>query len=173
MAILPIVQFPNPVLAMNCQPVQEINDQIRRLAADMGETMYKAPGVGLAAPQVGEPVRMVVLDVSEEKNSLMTLINPVITQRSQEQETGEEGCLSLPGIWEKVSRSSEITVKYTDLEGQEQELHADGLLAICIQHELDHLDGTVFIDHLSRLKYDRDCAKLKKRRQQEKKENAH
>lgn len=135
--------------------------------------MYKAPGVGLAAPQVGEPVRMVVLDVSEEKNSLMTLINPVITQRSQEQETGEEGCLSLPGIWEKVSRSSEITVKYTDLEGQEQELHADGLLAICIQHELDHLDGTVFIDHLSRLKYDRACAKLKKRRQQEKKENAH
>lgn len=173
MAILPIVQFPNPVLAMNCQPVQEINDQIRRLAADMGETMYKAPGVGLAAPQVGEPIRMVVLDVSEEKNSLMTLINPVITQRSQEQETCEEGCLSLPGIWEKVSRSSEITVKYTDLEGQEQELHADGLLAICIQHELDHLDGTVFIDHLSRLKYDRACAKLKKRRQQEKKENAH
>ncbi len=173
MAILPIVQFPNPVLAMNCQPVQEINDQIRRLAADMGETMYKAPGVGLAAPQVGEPIRMVVLDVSEEKNSLMTLINPVITQRSQELETGEEGCLSLPGIWEKVSRSSEITVEYTDLEGQEQELHADGLLAICIQHELDHLDGTVFIDHLSRLKYDRACAKLKKRRQQEKKENAH
>lgn len=173
MAILPIVQFPNPVLAMNCQPVQEINDQIRRLAADMGETMYKAPGVGLAAPQVGEPIRMVVLDVSEEKNNLMTLINPVITQRNQEQEIGEEGCLSLPGIWEKVSRSTEITLKYTDLEGKEQELHADGLLAICIQHELDHLDGTVFIDHLSRLKYDRACAKLKKRRQQEKKENAH
>lgn len=173
MAILPIVQFPNPVLAMNCQPVQEINDQIRRLAADMGETMYKAPGVGLAAPQVGEPIRMVVLDVSEEKNNLMTLINPVITQRSQEQEIGEEGCLSLPGIWEKVSRSTEITLKYTDLEGKEQELHADGLLAICIQHELDHLDGTVFIDHLSRLKYDRACTKLKKRRQQEKKENAH
>lgn len=173
MAILPIVQFPNPVLAMNCQPVQEINDQIRRLAADMGETMYKAPGVGLAAPQVGEPIRMVVLDVSEEKNNLMTLINPVITQRSQEQEIGEEGCLSLPGIWEKVSRSTEITLKYTDLEGKEQELHADGLLAICIQHELDHLNGTVFIDHLSRLKYDRACAKLKKRRQQEKKENAH
>lgn len=173
MAILPIVQFPNSVLAMNCQPVQEINDQIRRLAADMGETMYKAPGVGLAAPQVGEPIRMVVLDVSEEKNNLMTLINPVITQRSQEQEIGEEGCLSLPGIWEKVSRSTEITLKYTDLEGKEQELHADGLLAICIQHELDHLDGTVFIDHLSRLKYDRACAKLKKRRQQEKKENAH
>ena len=173
MAILPIVQFPDPVLAMNCQPVQEINDQIRRLAADMGETMYKAPGVGLAAPQVGEPIRMVVLDVSEEKNNLMTLINPVITQRSQEQEIGEEGCLSLPGIWEKVSRSTEITLKYTDLEGKEQELHADGLLAICIQHELDHLDGTVFIDHLSRLKYDRACAKLKKRRQQEKKENAH
>ena len=104
MAILPIVQFPNPVLAMKCQPVSEVNDTIRRLAADMGETMYKAPGVGLAAPQVGEPIRMVVIDVSEEKNNLLTLINPVITEYSDEKETGEEGCLSLPGIWEKVTR---------------------------------------------------------------------
>ena len=155
MAILPIVQFPNPVLAMKCQPVSEVNDTIRRLAADMGETMYKAPGVGLAAPQVGEPIRMVVIDVSEEKNNLLTLINPVITEYSDEKETGEEGCLSLPGIWEKVTRSTAITVQYTDLDGQPQEIHAEGLLAICIQHELDHLDGTVFIDHLSRLKYDR------------------
>ncbi|MDM8112296.1 peptide deformylase [Parasutterella secunda] len=170
MAILPIVQFPNPVLAMKCQPVSEVNDTIRRLAADMGETMYKAPGVGLAAPQVGEPIRMVVIDVSEEKNNLLTLINPVITEYDDEKETGEEGCLSLPGIWEKVTRSTAITVQYTDLDGQPQEIHAEGLLAICIQHELDHLDGTVFIDHLSRLKYDRACAKLKKRRQQEKRD---
>lgn len=168
MAILPIVQFPNPVLAMKCQPITEVTDNIRSLAADMGETMYKAPGVGLAAPQVGEPVRMVVVDVSEEKNNLLTLINPVITEKSDEEVIGEEGCLSLPGIWEKVARSTSIVVKFTDLQGNEQELHAEGLLAICIQHELDHLDGTVFIDHLSRLKYDRACAKLKKRRKQEK-----
>ena len=135
MAILPIVQFPNPVLAMKCQPVSEVNDTIRRLAADMGETMYKAPGVGLAAPQVGEPIRMVVIDVSEEKNNLLTLINPVITEYSDEKETGEEGCLSLPGIWEKVTRSTAITVQYTDLDGQSQEIHAEGLLAICIQHD--------------------------------------
>ena len=172
MAILPIVQFPNPVLAMKCQPVAEINDSLRQLAADMGETMYKAPGVGLAAPQVGEPIRMVVIDVSEEKNNLLTLINPVITEKSTEEETGEEGCLSLPGIWEKVSRSTAITVQYMDLDGQQQELKAEGLLAICIQHELDHLEGTVFIDHLSRLKYDRACSKLKKRRLQEQKNKA-
>lgn len=172
MAILPIVQFPNPVLAMKCQPVAEINDSLRQLAADMGETMYKAPGVGLAAPQVGEPIRIVVIDVSEEKNNLLTLINPVITEKSTEEETGEEGCLSLPGIWEKVSRSIAITVQYMDLNGQQQELKAEGLLAICIQHELDHLEGTVFIDHLSRLKYDRACSKLKKRRLQEQKNKA-
>ncbi len=172
MAILPIVQFPNPVLAMKCQPIAEVNDDIRRLAADMGETMYKAPGVGLAAPQVGEPIRMVVIDVSEDKNQLLTLINPVITERGEEKETGEEGCLSLPGIWEKVTRNTSITVQFMDLDGQKQEIHAEGLLAICIQHELDHLEGTVFIDHLSRLKYDRACAKLKKRRLQEKRDKA-
>lgn len=172
MAILPIVQFPNPVLAMKCQPIAEVNDDIRRLAADMGETMYEAPGVGLAAPQVGEPIRMVVIDVSEDKNQLLTLINPVITERGKEEETGEEGCLSLPGIWEKVTRNTSITVQFMDLDGQKQEIHAEGLLAICIQHELDHLEGTVFIDHLSRLKYDRACAKLKKRRLQEKRDKA-
>ena len=170
MAILPIVQFPNPVLSMKCQPITEITDSVRQLAADMGETMYKAPGVGLAAPQVGEPVRMVVVDVSEEKNQLLTLINPVITERSEETELGEEGCLSLPGIWEKVTRSAAVTLQYMDLNGQQQELKADGLLAICLQHELDHLDGVVLIDHLSRLKYDRACSKLKKRRHQEKKD---
>ena len=111
--------------------------------------------------------------VESLKNHLLTLINPVITERSSEEETGEEGCLSLPGVWEKVTRNTAITVEYMDLDGQQQSLQADGLLAICIQHELDHLDGTVFIDHLSRLKYDRACAKLKKRRQQEKREKTH
>ena len=110
------------------------------------------------------------IGVREEENKLLTYIDPVMTECSGERETGEEGCLCLPGIWGRVTRSTAITVQYTDLDGQSQEIHAEGLLAICIQHELDHLDGTVFIDHLSRLKYDRACSKLKKRRQQEKRD---
>ena len=109
---------------------------------------------------------MVVIDVSEDKNNLLTLINPEIIEFGEEVCTGEEGCLSLPGIWEKVERHTAVTVRYMDLEGKEVTMPAEGLLAICIQHELDHLKGTVFIDHLSRLKYDRACAKLKKRRAQ-------
>ena len=172
MALLPIVQYPDPRLATKAEPVTVFDDALKQLAADMAETMYAAPGVGLAATQVGELIRMVVIDVSEDKNQLLTLINPVITERGDEQETGEEGCLSLPGIWEKVTRNTSITVQFMDLEGQQQEIHAEGLLAICIQHELDHLEGTVFIDHLRRLKYDRACAKLKKRRLQEKRDKA-
>lgn len=166
MAILPIVQFPNPILEKPCADVTEITTDIRQFAADMAETMYKAPGVGLAAPQVGRSLRMIVMDVSEDKNNLMTLINPEIIEVSEEVCTGEEGCLSLPGIWEKVERHTAVTVRFMNLEGEEVTMPAEGLLAICIQHELDHLKGTVFIDHLSRLKYDRACAKLKKRRAQ-------
>lgn len=167
MTTLPIVQFPNPVLETVCQPIGEITEDIVVLAKDMAQTMYEAPGVGLAAPQVGHSIRLVVVDVSENKDSLLTLINPEIVAKSKEMELGEEGCLSLPGIYEKVTRYSEVTVRYTDISGQQQELHADGLLAICLQHELDHLDGKVFVDHLSRLKRDRACAKLKKKRLQE------
>lgn len=167
MTTLPIVQFPNPVLETVCQPIGEITEDIVALAKDMAQTMYEAPGVGLAAPQVGHSIRLVVVDVSENKDSLLTLVNPEIIAKSKEMELGEEGCLSLPGIYEKVTRYSEVTVRYTDLTGQQQEKHADGLLAICLQHELDHLDGKVFVDHLSRLKRDRACAKLKKKRLQE------
>ncbi len=167
MTTLPIVQFPNPVLETVCQPIGEITEDIVVLAKDMAQTMYEAPGVGLAAPQVGHSIRLVVVDVSENKDSLLTLINPEIVAKSKEMELGEEGCLSLPGIYEKVTRYSEVTVRYTDISGQQQELHAGGLLAICLQHELDHLDGKVFVDHLSRLKRDRACAKLKKKRLQE------
>ena len=168
MSVLPIVQFPNEILSTVGAPVESITDEIKTLAADMAQTMYEAPGVGLAAPQVGKSIRMIVVDVSEEKDCLLTLVNPVITEVSEELICGEEGCLSLPGIWEKVERHAEVTVEYSDLQGQKQTVHAHGLLAVCLQHEIDHLDGKVFVDHLSRLKYDRACAKLKKRRQQEK-----
>lgn len=168
MSILPIVQFPDLVLETICQPISNITTEIKTLAADMAETMYEAPGVGLAAPQVGQNIRLVVIDVSENKDQLLTLINPEIVHTSAEVELGEEGCLSLPGIYEKVSRYAEVTVRFTDLEGQQHELQADGLLAICLQHELDHLDGKVFVDHLSRLKRDRACAKLRKKRLQQK-----
>lgn len=168
MSILPIVQFPNPILETICQPVSSITDEIKVLAADMAETMYDAPGVGLAAPQVGQNIRLVVIDVSENKDQLLTLINPEIIHTSVELKLGEEGCLSLPGIYEKVSRYEEVTVRFIGLDGQQHELQADGLLAICLQHELDHLDGKVFVDHLSRLKRDRACAKLRKKRLQQK-----
>ena len=167
MAILPIVCFPDDVLSAKAQPIAEVTDAIRTLAADMAQTMYKAPGVGLAAPQIGQSIRLVVIDVTEDKSNLLTMINPVITEKNDELALGEEGCLSLPGIYEKVKRSTEVTVEYTDLNGQQQSLSADGLLAVCIQHELDHLDGVVFVDHLSRLKRDRACHKLQKLRLQE------
>lgn len=166
MAILPIVCFPEEVLSAKAVPVAEVTDTIRTLAADMAETMYKAPGVGLAAPQIGQSIRMVVIDVTEDKTNLLTMINPVITATNDELALGEEGCLSLPGIYEKVKRHTQVTVEYTDLNNQRQSLEADGLLAICIQHELDHLDGVVFVDHLSRLKRDRACHKLFKLRAQ-------
>lgn len=171
MAILPIVQYPAPVLAQIAKPVADITEEIRTLAADMAETMYDAPGVGLAAPQINQSIRLVTIDVSEEKNQLITMINPEIIATGEEKDTGEEGCLSLPGIYEKVNRFTEVTVRFQDLEGNIVEIEADGLLAICIQHELDHLEGKVFVDHLSQLKRNRACTKLRKLRQQSLKEN--
>lgn len=162
MAKLPIVIYPNPVLAEKCAPVAAFDENLAKLAADMAETMYAAPGVGLAAPQVGKAIRMVVIDVSEDKKHLLTLVNPQIIARSSELNTFEEGCLSLPGIWDKVKRPAEVTFRAQDLHGNFFEQKCDGLLAVCVQHELDHLDGVVFIDHLSRLKKERDKAKLHK-----------
>ena len=132
MAKLPIVIYPNPVLAVKCDPVTVFDDKLAQLAADMAETMYAAPGVGLAAPQVGHPIRLITIDVSEEKDQLLTLVNPVITSKSEEEVEYEEGCLSLPGIWDKVVRPSEVTVRAQDLKGNFFERHCEGLLAVCL-----------------------------------------
>lgn len=170
MAILPIVQYPDARLSTPCKPVTEFTEELKTLAADMAETMYKAPGVGLAAPQIGRLIRMVVVDVSDEKNDLRVFINPVLSSVGEELIEGEEGCLSLPGLYEKVKRPAHVHVKAQDLEGKFFEYDCDGLLAVCIQHECDHLDGVVFIDHLSRLKKSRAAARLTKMRREKARE---
>lgn len=161
MALLPILRFPDPRLKKVALPVANVDDSIRKLVADMAETMYEAPGIGLAATQVDVHKRVVVIDVSEDKSELMAFINPVLS-RCEGSQTGEEGCLSVPGIYDKVERAESVVVTYLDLDGKEQTLAADGLLAVCLQHELDHLNGTVFVDHLSLLKQARIKNKLAK-----------
>ncbi|MDR0440266.1 MAG: peptide deformylase, partial [Candidatus Accumulibacter sp.] len=151
MSLLPILHFPDPRLKKRAAPVRHIDGNMIRLARDMAETMYEAPGIGLAAPQVDAHVRMIVIDVSETRDQLLTLINPEIVESSGSQ-TGEEGCLSVPGIYDKIERAGNVVVRYLDLEGQERTIRADGLLAVCLQHEIEHLDGKMFIEHLSRLK---------------------
>ncbi len=161
MALLPILRFPDARLKKIAAPVEKIDDGIRALVADMAETMYEAPGIGLAATQVNIHKQVVVIDISEEKNQLLVLINARITHKDGVQ-VYEEGCLSVPGIYDKVERAAQVTVEYLDLEGQPQTLCTDGLLAVCIQHELDHLQGRVFVDHLSQLKQMRIKNKLAK-----------
>lgn len=161
MALLPILRFPDARLKKIAAPVKQIDDTITTLAANMAETMYEAPGIGLAATQVNVHLQVVVIDVSEERDQLLTLINPRITARDGTQ-VYEEGCLSVPGIYDKVERAAEVTVEYLDLQGKPQSLSADGLLAVCIQHELDHLQGKVFVDHLSQIKQLRIKSKLAK-----------
>lgn len=165
MALLKILQYPDPRLHTIARPVEAVDDGIRRLAADMAETMYAAPGVGLAATQVDRHIRLIVIDVSEQKDSLLTLINPVIVERDGEV-VHEEGCLSVPGIYEKVTRAEHVKVRALNLDGQAFELEARDLLAICIQHEIDHLDGKVFVEYLSRLKQERIRHKLVKRQKE-------
>lgn len=165
MALLPILTHPNERLHIVAQPVAQVDDRIRTLVADMLETMYAARGIGLAATQVDVHERVVVIDLSEEKNQPLALINPVITHKNGET-TYEEGCLSVPGIYDTVSRAESITVEYLDTDGQPQKLDADGLLAICIQHELDHLLGKLFVEYLSPLKQNRIKTKLKKRQRE-------
>lgn len=161
MALLPILRFPDPRLKKVAQPVAEIDESIRKLAVDMAETMYEAPGIGLAATQVDVHKRIVVIDVSEEKNELLVFINPALSHCEGSQ-VGEEGCLSVPGIYDKVERAERVTITYMDLDGSRRTLEAEGLLAVCIQHEIDHLNGTVFVDHLSQLKQLRIKNKLAK-----------
>ncbi|MDO4877755.1 MAG: peptide deformylase [Neisseria sp.] len=162
MALLNILQYPDERLHTVAKPVAEIDGRIKKLVADMFETMYEARGIGLAATQVDVHERVVVMDLSEAKNEPRVFINPVITR--QEGETSyEEGCLSVPGIYDTVTRAQTVTVEALDAEGEKFVLDADGLLAICIQHELDHLMGKVFVERLSALKQNRIRTKLKKR----------
>ncbi|THF64546.1 peptide deformylase [Pseudothauera nasutitermitis] len=162
MALLPILRYPDPRLHTRAEPVVEVDDEIRTLVRDMAETMYAAPGIGLAATQVNVHRRVVVIDVSEDRTDLMAFINPEILERSGEQ-VCEEGCLSVPGIYENVTRAERVRVRALDGEGKPFELEADGLLAVCIQHEIDHLDGKVFIEYLSALKLNRIKTKLAKK----------
>lgn len=147
--ILRIRTYPDPVLRRRAAPVERVDERIRRLLDDMLETMYAAPGIGLAAPQVGESVRVIVADVSEEKNAPLRMVNPEITWRSETTAVAEEGCLSLPEIYGEVERPEAVEVRYLDETGAERTLRAEGLLARCLQHEIDHLDGVLFVDHLS------------------------
>ena len=161
MALLPILRYPDPRLHKKAAPVKEVDEQIRRLAADMAETMYEAPGIGLAATQVDQHIRLIVIDTSEDRSQLLTLINPEILELSGECE-GDEGCLSVPGIYDTVTRASHVRIRALGLDGKSFQLAADDLLAVCIQHEMDHLEGKVFVEYLSRLKQNRIKSKLLK-----------
>lgn len=161
MALLDILEFPDPRLRTKAKPVKEVNNGTRKLVDDMLETMYDAPGVGLAATQVNVHQRIVVIDVSEEKDQPLVLINPEYSIISGEQEY-DEGCLSVPGYYETVSRAEKVRLKALDRDGNAYEMDCDDLLSICIQHEIDHLDGILFVDHISKLKRERIKAKLVK-----------
>ncbi|MEJ2609953.1 MAG: peptide deformylase [Candidatus Thiodiazotropha sp.] len=166
MAILDILHFPDPRLRNKAKPVTQVDDSIRRLIDDMLETMYQAPGIGLAATQVNVAKQVVVIDLSEEKNQPLCLINPEILEKQGVEEM-EEGCLSVPGIYETVSRANQIRFKALDRDGVPFEMEADELLAVCVQHELDHLDGKLFVDYLSSLKRQRIRKKLEKESRQQ------
>jgi len=162
MALLPILEYPDPRLKKVAAPVPSVTPEIRKLVADMAETMYAAPGVGLAATQVDIHKRVIVIDVSEQKDELRVFINPELLTAEGEAEC-EEGCLSVPGYYDKVTRAARIRVRALNERGEAFELDAEGLLAVCIQHEMDHLQGKVFVEYLSPLKRARLAAKLRKK----------
>ncbi len=164
MAKRPIILLPDPVLRLVAPPVATIDDEVRALADDMLDTMYAAPGVGLAAPQVGVSRRVIVLDVSEKDDEKQPyiMINPVIVQRSTDLNIHEEGCLSMPDVRTEIERPAKVTVRFLDRAGKQQELKADGLLATCIQHEIDHLEGKLLIDYMSRLRREMVVKRFKK-----------
>jgi peptide deformylase len=161
MALLPILCYPDKRLRQRAARVARVDDRIRKLIKDMAETMYAAPGIGLAATQVDVHLRVIVIDISETHDQLRVLVNPELVAASGEAEF-EEGCLSVPGVYEKVRRAERVTVRALDAEGAPYTLQANGLLAVCIQHEMDHLEGKVFVEKLSRLKQSRILARLKK-----------
>jgi len=165
MAKLRILEFPDPRLRTKAEPVKIVDDQLRQLIDDMFETMYDAPGIGLAATQVDVHLRLLVADVSSDKTEPWVLINPVITEQDGVEVT-EEGCLSVPGFYEEVERAEHIKVRYLDRDGKEQESEFDGLLAVCVQHEMDHLEGKLFVDYLSEAKRQRIRKRLEKERRQ-------
>lgn len=165
MALLNILEFPDPRLRTRAVPVERVDDSVRQLIDDLLETMYAAPGIGLAATQVNVHRRVLVVDVSEDRSRPVALVNPEIIERSGVEET-EEGCLSVPGIFDRVTRASRIRVRALDRDGELQEMECDGLLAICIQHEMDHLEGKLFVDYLSELKRTRIRKKLDKERRE-------
>ena len=162
MALLKILEFPNPKLRQRASEVKAFNDTLKTTCEDMLETMYDAKGIGLAAIQVNILKRIIVIDLSEEKNKPFVFINPEITKVSNDTKQHGEGCLSVPGIYENVTRPNSLTAKYFDMDGNEHQLEADGLLSVCLQHEIDHLNGRVFVDHLSRLKQEKIIRKLQK-----------
>jgi peptide deformylase len=164
MALREILILPDKRLRLVCEPVKTIDREIKTLVADMFETMYEAPGIGLAAIQVGVPRRVVTMDLAkkEDEKEPRVFINPEVLWTSEEKATYEEGCLSIPEFYEDVERPAQVRVKYLDLEGREQQLEASGLLATCLQHEIDHLNGVLFIDHISRLKRERVTKKFSK-----------
>ncbi|MCX7587963.1 peptide deformylase [Phenylobacterium sp. 58.2.17] len=164
MAIREILVVPNPVLKEVSQPVAKVDDELRALMDDMLETMYDAPGIGLAAIQIGVPKRVIVMDIAgpDEEKAPRYFVNPEIVWSSEDTAPYEEGCLSIPDIYDEVERPARVKLKYLNYQGEEVIEDADGLFAVCIQHEMDHLEGVLFIDHLSRLKRDRAVAKVKK-----------
>ena len=162
MTLLTILRYPDPRLHSVAKPVAEVDDRIRKLAKAMLETMYEAEGIGLAATQVDAHERLVVIDISENRDQPMVLVNPEIVWASAEKRIGEEGCLSVPGIYDGVERSLAVRVEALDLDGKRQVHEAEGMLAVCIQHEMDHLIGKVFVEYLSPLKRNRIRTKFKK-----------
>lgn len=164
MALLNILEYPDPRLRTVARPVTRFDDRLRKLVDDMARTMYAAPGVGLAATQVDVHERLLVLDISETKDQLRVLINPEILWASEEQVECEEGCLSVPGVYDAVTRPAKVRVRAQNVDGTSFEFDADGLLAVCVQHEMDHLLGKVFVEYLSPLKQDRIKTRLRKRK---------
>jgi len=163
-ALLPIIEYPDPRLKTVAKPVTRFDERLRQLVADMAETMYDAPGVGLAATQVDVHERLLVIDISETKDQLRVFVNPEIVWASEEQIECEEGCLSVPGVYDAVLRPARVRVRAQDTRGESFEMECEGLLAVCVQHEMDHLLGRVFVEYLSPLKQDRIRTKMRKRK---------
>ena len=162
MALLPILSYPDPRLRTLAKPVQAVNDEIKTLITDMIETMYDAQGIGLAATQVDRHIQLIVMDLSEDKNEPMVFINPKVTPLVEQKQPYEEGCLSVPDVYDKVERPNKVRIEALDQDGQVIDKVVEGLLAVCIQHEMDHLNGVIFVDYLSRLKQTRARDKVRK-----------